>query len=178
MKLQSTYMKKLQNQIGGGARDDGAKFIWYNQIDEIFSLTTKVVGVPGGMDQGVPIPKTKTSNASINVSHEDDGDVEPSSTQSPTRSGPTSSTSTRPVSTSSSLRMHASNLVGVYRKGTSFQPVKKPRIERNLMDAIDRMTKSTTEIELRIEATMAMHKDNLVKREEQRKLELERDRLQ
>ena len=81
-KLRSTYskIKKLQNQIGGGARDDGAKFIWYDQIDEILSFTAKAVGVPGGMDQGVPIPRTGTSNAPIDVSHEDDGDAEPSST--------------------------------------------------------------------------------------------------
>ena len=32
-KLRSTYskIKKLQNQSGGGARDDGGKFIWYDQ---------------------------------------------------------------------------------------------------------------------------------------------------
>ena len=54
-KLWSTYskIKKLQNQTGGGARDDGAKFIWYDQINEILSLTAKAIGVPGGMDQGV-----------------------------------------------------------------------------------------------------------------------------
>ena len=51
-KLQSTYskMKKLQNQTGRGAGDDGAKFIWYDKIDEILSLTAKIVGVLGGMD--------------------------------------------------------------------------------------------------------------------------------
>ena len=77
-KLQSTYskMKKLQNQTSRGTRDDGAKFIWYDQIDEIFNLTAKAVGVPGGMDQGVPIPGTWTSNAPINVNHEDDRDAE------------------------------------------------------------------------------------------------------
>ena len=47
------------------------------------------------------------------------------------------------------------------------------------MDALDRMTESNTEIEkLRIEATMAMHKDNLINCQEYRKLELERGRLQ
>ena len=119
-----------------------------------------------------------TSNAPIDVSYEDDGDAEPSSTQSPTRSSPASSTGTRFVSTGSP-RMHATNLAGVRGKGTSSQPAKKPRIERNLMDALDRMTKSTTKKKkFRIEATMAMHKDNLVERQEQRKLELERNRLQ
>ena len=38
----------------------------------------KAVGVPRGMDQGVPIPGTGTSNALIDVNHEDDEDVEPS----------------------------------------------------------------------------------------------------
>ena len=49
-KLCSTYskMKKLRNQTGGSASDDGAKFIWYDEIDEILSLTAKVNGVPGG----------------------------------------------------------------------------------------------------------------------------------
>ena len=163
-KLQSTYskMKKLQNQTYEGARDDGAKFIWYDQIDEILSLTAKVVGIPGGMDQEVSIPGIWTSNARINVSHGDDGDAEPSPTQSAT-----SSISNRLVSTGSSPQTRATNLVGVCGKGTSSQPTKKPRIERNLMDAIDRMTESTTKIEnLRIDATMAMHKDNLVERHE------------
>ena len=175
-KLQSTYskIKKLQNQTGGGARDDGGKFIWYDQINEILSLTAKAVGVPGGMDQGVPIPGTKTSTAPIDVSHEDDGDAEPSSTQSPTRSGPTSSTGTRPKSTGTSPQMRAANLAGVHGKGTSSQPNKKAKSDRNLMDALDRMTESNTEIEkLRIESSMTMYKDNLVDRQEQRKLELE-----
>ena len=180
-KLRSTYlkMKKLKNQTSGSARDDGAKFIWYDQTDEILSFMAKAIGVPGGMDQVVPIPGTGTSNAPIDVNHEDDKDSKPSSTQSPTRSGPTSSTGTRPVSTGSSPRIRAIKLAGVRGKGISSQPAKKPRIERNLMDAIDRMIESTTEIEkLRIEATMAMYKDNLVERQEQRKLEHERDRLQ
>ena len=179
-KLWSTYskMKKLQNQIGGGARDDGAKFIWYDQIDEILSFTVEAIGVPIRMDQGIPILGMGTSNAPIDVNHEDDGDAKPSSTQSPTRSGHASSIGTRPMSTGRNPRTSATNLVGVCEKGISSQLAKKPRIERNLMDAIDRMIESTTEIEkLRIEATMAMHKDNLVERQEQRKLELERDRL-
>ena len=175
-KLRSTYskIKKLQNQTGGGARDDGGKFIWYDQINEILSLTAKAIGVPGGMDQGVPIPGTGTSTTPIDDSHEDDGDAEPSSTQSPTRSGPASSTGTRPRSTGTSPRTRATNLVGVRGKGISFQPNKRAKSHRNLMDALDRMTESNTEIEkLRIESSMAMHKDNLVDRQEQRKLELE-----
>ena len=166
-KLRSTYskIKKLQNQTGGGARDDGAKFIWYDQINEIFSLTAKAIGVPRGMDQGVPIPGTGTSNAPIDVSHVDDGNVEPSSTQCPTRSGPASSTGTRSMSTGTNPRTRAANLAGVRRKGTSSQPSNKAKTDRNLMDALDRMTESNTEIEkLRIEATMTMHKDNLVDR--------------
>ena len=80
------------------------------------------------------------------------------------------------MSTGSNPRTCAANLACVRGKGTSFQPAKKPRIERNLMDALDKMTQFTIEIEkLRIEATMAMYKANLVERQEQRKLELERD---
>ena len=178
--MRSTYskIKKLQNQTGGDDRDNGAIFIWYDQIDEILSLTAKAVGVPRGMDQGIPIPGTGTSNAPIDVSHEDDGDAEPSLTQSPTCSSHASSTGTRPVSTGSSSQTRTINLAGICGKGTSSQPAKKPKIDRNLMDAFNRMKKSNTEIEkLRIEATMAMHKDNLVDRQEHRKLEFEKDRL-
>ena len=131
------------------------------------------------MDQGVPIPGTETSNAPIDVSHEDDGDAKPSSTQSSTRSDPASSTGTRPMSTGTSPRTRATNLASVCGKGTSSQPTKKAKSDRNLMDALDRMTESNTEIEkLRIEATMAMHKDNLVDHQEHKKLELEISRKQ
>ena len=92
-KLCSTYskMKKLRNQIGGGAHDDGARFIWYDEIDEILSLTAKANGVPGGMDQGVPMQRTGSSSVPIDVSQEDDGDGEPAWTQSPTHTIPLSS---------------------------------------------------------------------------------------
>ena len=117
------------------------------------------------MDQGVSIPGTVTSNAPIDAIMRMMEMLELSSIQSSTRNAPASSIGTRPVSTDSSPRTHATNLVGVCGKGTSSQPAKKLRIERNLMDAIDRMIESTTKIKkLRIEAIMAMHKDNLVER--------------
>ena len=117
----------------------------------ILLSTAKAVSVPRGMDQSVPIPGTGTFNALIDVSHEDDGDAELSSTQSPTRSRPTSSTSTRPVSTVTSPRMHVANLAGVRGKGTdSSQPAKKAKTDRNLMDALDRMTKSNTVISISV----------------------------
>ena len=77
--LCSTYskMKKLQNQAGGGARDNNAKFIWYDEINEILSLTAKTNGVPGRMDQGVPVPGMGSSSVPIDVSPEHDGDGEP-----------------------------------------------------------------------------------------------------
>ena len=47
------------------------------------------------------------------------------------------------------------------------------------MDSLDRLADSTAEIErLRIEAALTMHKDNLIERQENRKLELEMFRLQ
>ena len=74
------------------------------------------------------------------------------------------------ASTGTSLQTCAANLVGVREKGTSSQPAKKDKTDRNLMDALDRMIESNTKIgKLRIEATIAMHKDNLVDRQEQRK---------
>ena len=47
------------------------------------------------------------------------------------------------------------------------------------METLDGMANSTAEIEkLRIEAALTMHKDNLVDRQENRKLEFELFRLQ
>ena len=79
-KLRSSYskIKKLRNQTGAGVRDDGAKFIWYDQIDKNFSLTAKANGVQGAMDQGVPVPDTGTSSALTEGCEEADGDGEPS----------------------------------------------------------------------------------------------------
>ena len=179
-KLCSTYskMKKLQNQTGGGARDDGAKFIWYDEIDEILSLTAKANNVPGRMDQGIPIPGTGSSSVPIDVSQEDAGDGKSAWTQSPTHTVPPSTGTTRD-SIGSSPRTRAANLVGCRGKGTSSQPAKRPKVERNLMETLDRMADSRAEIEkLRIEAALTVHKDNLVDRQETRKLELEMFRLQ
>ena len=58
--------------------DDGAKFIWYDQIDKILSHTTKANGVPGAMDQGVPVFGTGTSTAPMEGCEDPDGDGEPS----------------------------------------------------------------------------------------------------
>ena len=180
-KLRSTYskMKKLRNQTSGGAHDDGAKFIWYDEIDEILSLIAKANGVPGGMDQGVSMLGTGSSSAPIDVSQEDDGDGEPAWTQSPTHTVPPSSASTTRDSTRNSPRTRTTNLVGCRGKGTSSQPSKRPKVEQNLMETLDRMADSTTKIEkLRIEAALTIHKDNLVERQENRKLELQMFRLQ
>ena len=102
--MYNTYlkMKKLRNQTGGGACDDGAKFIWYDEIDKILSLIAKANGVPGGMDQGVPVLGMGTSSAPIDISQEHDRDGEPAWTRSPTRTGPPSSAGT--TSTRSSPR--------------------------------------------------------------------------
>ena len=151
----------------------------YDEIDEILSLTAKANGVPGEMEQGVFMPRTGSSSAPIDVSQEHDGDGEPTWTQSPTHTIPLSSIGTTQDSIRSSPRTWAANLVGCCGKGTSSQPSKRPRIERNLMETLDRMADSIVEIEkLRIEAALTMHKDNLVEHQENRKLELEMFRLQ
>lgn len=81
MRSQYSKIKKMQNQTGTGAIDEGAKFIWFDQIDEILNLTAKANGVPGAMDQGVPVPGTGTSNAPVDVSEEHgDGDQVPAAT--------------------------------------------------------------------------------------------------
>ena len=86
-KLRSSYskIKKLRNQTGASMRDDGANFIWYDQIDEILSLTAKANGVPGALDQGMPVPGTRTSTAPTKGCEELDGDGEPSWVHSPQR---------------------------------------------------------------------------------------------
>jgi hypothetical protein len=77
------------------------------------------------------------------------------------------------------LRTRAANLVGVSGKDTNSTPFKRARVDRNLMDTLDRLADSTAEIErLRIEVALTMHKDNLIERQENRKLELEMFRLQ
>ena len=129
------------------------------------SLTAKANGVPGGMDQDVPMPGTGSSSVPIDVSQEDDGDGEPAWTQSPTHTVPPSSAGTTQNSTGSSPRTRATNLVGCRGKGTSSQPSKMPKVELNLMETLDRMADSTAEIEkLRIETALTVHKDNLVER--------------
>ena len=166
-KLHSMYskMNKLRNQTGGGAHDDGANFIWYDEINEILSLTAKANGVPGGMDQCVLMPGTGSSSAPIDVSQEHDGDDEPAWTQSPTHIVPLSFAGIIQDSTGSSPRTQAVNLVGCRGKGTSSQTSKRPRIERNLMETLDRMVDSTVEFEkLKIEVALTIHKDNLVER--------------
>ena len=177
-KLRSTYskIKKTRNQTGSGVRDEGAKFLWYDEIDEILSLTTKANGVPGGMDQGVPVPRTGTSSAPVDVSEDEFRDGKP---LSPPRLGPIPSTGTGHESTGSSPRTRAANLVGCRGKGASSKPNKRAKVDRNLMDTLDRLVDSTTEIDkLRIEASLTVHRENLLDRQENRKLELDLFQLQ
>ena len=177
-KLRSTYskIKKIQNQTSGGVRDEGAKFLWYDEVDEILSLTAKANGVPGGMDQGMPVPGTGTSSAHVDVSEDKFRDGEP---LSPPRSGPIPSTSTSHESTGSSPQTRVANLVGCRDKGTFSKPNKRAKVDRNLMDTLDRLVDSTTEIEkLRIEASLTVHRENLLDRQENRKLELDLFQLQ
>ena len=89
-KLRSTYskIKKLRNQTCTCVRDDGTKFPWYDQIDEILSLTAKANGVPGAIDQGVPVPGTETSSAPTVGYVEPNGDGEPTWMHSPQRTNP------------------------------------------------------------------------------------------
>jgi hypothetical protein len=166
--------RNLRNQTGAGVRDDGTKFPWYDQIDEILSLTAKANGVPGAMEQGVPVPGTGISTAATEGCEEPDGDGEPSWVHSPQvhSGGDQQSHITTP-------RTRAANLVGVSGKDTNSTPSKRAKVDWNLMNSLDRLTDSTAEIErLRIEAALTMHKDNLIERQENRKLELEMFRLQ
>ena len=133
-------VEETANQTGGGERDDGAKFIWYDAIDEILSLTAKANGVPSGMDQGVLVPGTSTSNTLVDLSkgHEEGG--EPSSL-------PPSSIGNEYESTGSSPRTCVANLIGCRGKDTSSKPAKRAKIDHNFMDALDRLADSSAKIE-------------------------------
>ena len=57
-----------------------------------------------------------------------------------------------------------------FEKGTNSTPAKRARVDRNLMDSLDRLADSTAEIErLRIEVVLTMHKDNLIERQKKHK---------
>ena len=74
---------------------------------------------------------------------------------------------------STSPRTCATNLVGCRGQGT-VSTAKHPRVDRDLMDTLNRMAESTATIEkMRIEAALAMHKENLLDRQENRRIELE-----
>ena len=172
-------IKKLRNQTDAGVRDDGTKFPWYDQIDKILSLTAKANGVPGAMDQGVPVSDTMTSTAPTDGCEEPDGDGEPSWVRSPQRTNPEAHSGGDQQSHGTTPRTRAANLVSVSWKATNSTPSKRARVDKNLMDTLDRLADSTAEIErFRIEAALTMHKDNLIERQENRKLELKMFRLQ
>ena len=154
------------NQTGAGARDDGAKWIWFDTMDEILSLSAKATGVPGAMDQGVPMSGTGTASQPVNL---DEG-------------GPSSPIPSQPhlaanaftgniQSTRSSPRTCVANLADVRGKATSSIPSKRARIDRSLMETLDRLVDSNAEIEcLRIEASLTMHREN----QEERRIQRER----
>jgi len=140
-------------------------------MDDILSLIAKANGVPGGMEQGVLVSGTGTSIAPLDLSQEHDGEGEPSS---PLQAALASLIGTEYKSTSTSPQTCVANLVGCCGKGTSSKLAKRAKIDRNLMDALDKLADFSAEIEkLRIEASLTMHKDNLVDCQENKKLELE-----
>ena len=98
---------------------------------------------------------------------------------SPQRTNPEAHSGGVQQSHGTTPRIRAANLVGVSEKGTNSTPSKRARIDRNLMDTLDRLADSTAEIErLRIEVTITMHKDNLIEGQKNKKLELKMFRLQ
>ena len=124
----------------------------------------------------IPVPGTRTSTALVDLIEEDNGDVEPSS---PPHSGPPSSTGIDHKSIGSSPRTRTANLIGCCGKGISSKPTKRAKVDRNLMEALDKLADSMAEIEkLRIETTLTMHKENLFDCQENRILELEMFQLQ
>ena len=168
-KMHSAYsrQKKLMTQTGVGARDDGAKWIWFDTMDEILSLSAKATGVPGAMDQGMSVPRIGTTSQPVNL---DEGG--PSSPiPFPPHSAANASTGNI-ESTGSSPRTRVANLAGVCGKATSSTPSKRARVDRSLMETLDRLVDSNAEIErLRIEASLTMHREN----QEERHIQRERD---
>ena len=168
-KMCSAYsrQKKLMNQTGADARDDGAKWIWFDTMDEILSFSAKATSVLGAMDQGVPVPGTGTASQPVNLNE--------GGPSSPIPSPPhlAANASTCNVeSTGSSPRTRAANLAGVRGKATSSTPSKRARVDRSLMETLDRLVDSIAEIErLRIEASLTMHREN----QEERCIQRERD---
>ena len=170
-KLLSQYyrVKKANNNTGAGA----TKFIWYDAIDKILSPTAKANGVSDAMDQE---ESQGTVVARVNLKDEGEGDGEAICTRSPDRSvrAFTGSGNVESRSTAStSPRTRVANLVGCRGQGTS-STAKRARVDRDLMDTLNRMSESTATIEkMRIEAALSMHKDNLLDRQENRRIELE-----
>ena len=171
-KLRSQYykIKKANNNTGASA----TKFIWYDAIDEILSHTAKANGVFGAKDQGEYVRGTAATPVSLE--DEVEGDGEPPWTQSPDPTVPAfacyGNAKTRSIA-STSPRTCATNLVGCRGQGT-VSTAKHPRVDRDLMDTLNRMAESTATIEkMRIEAALAMHKENLLDRQENRRIELE-----
>ena len=131
------------------------------------SLTAKANSVLDGMDQSIPVSETGTSTVPVDLTEEGNGDSEPSLP-------PHSSTGIDHKSTGSSPKTCAANLIGCHGKGTSSKPTKRARVDRNLMEALDKLADSTTKIKkLRIKTALMMHKKNLLNCQENRKLELE-----
>ena len=149
--------------MDASVRDNDAKFIWYDQIDKILSLTAKANGVPGAMNQEVPVPGTGTSSTPTDVCKEADGDGEPYWMHSPYCTDPTPSNGADQQSNDTTPRTRAMNLFWVLGKCINSTPAKRTRVDRNLMNTLDRLADSTTKIErLKIKAALTMHKDNLI----------------
>ena len=167
MRIAYSCQKKLMNQVGAGARDDVAKWIWFDTMDEILSLSAKATGVPRAMDQGVPVLGTKTASQPMNL---DEGG--PSSPiPSPPHSAANASTC-NVESIGSSPRTCAPNLAGVRGKATSSTLSKRAQVDRSLMETLNRLIDSNAKIErLRIEASLTMHREN----QEERRIQRERD---
>ena len=144
------------NQTRTGARDDGAKWILFDTMDEILSLSVKATGVLGAMHQGVPVPGTGIASQPVNL---DEGG--PSSPiPSPLRSVANASIG-NVQSIGSSPRTYVANLPGVCGKATSSTPSKRARVDRGLKETLDRLVDSNAEIEhFRIDASLTIHREN------------------
>ena len=122
---------------------------------------------------------TGTSTALTEDCEEPDEDGEPSWVHSPQRTNPDAHSGGDQQSNNTTPHTRASNLVGVSGKYINFIPSKWARVDMNLMDSFNRLADSAKKIErLRIEVALTMHKDNLIERHENIKLEFEMFRLQ
>ena len=139
----------------------------------------KANGVSGAMDQGESVQGTVAAH--VNLEDEGEGDGGPTYMRSSDRTllvftGSGNGETRGTASTSS--RTRAANIVRCQGQGTS-STAKRVRLDMDFMDTLNRMSESIETIEkMGIEAALSKHKDNLLDRQKNRRIELKMSKMQ